>query len=141
VGKTKTASNNAATSRAGVKLLIDECLHLSLVDLAHAAGHIAYHVNHLGLGSSKDWNLISLVIEQDYTLVTNNRSDFLALYEKQVLHCGLLIIVPNVTPARQRELFRTALEHIGSRILINVVIEVAFIRNQIECVEYTFPVH
>ncbi len=28
-----------------VKLLIDECLHTSLVELAHAAGHVADHVN------------------------------------------------------------------------------------------------
>jgi hypothetical protein len=33
-----------------VKLLIDECLHTSLVELAHAAGYVADHVNYLGLG-------------------------------------------------------------------------------------------
>jgi predicted nuclease of predicted toxin-antitoxin system len=38
-----------------VKLLIDECLHTSLVELAHAAGHVADHVNYLGLGGLKDW--------------------------------------------------------------------------------------
>jgi predicted nuclease of predicted toxin-antitoxin system len=62
-----------------VKLLIDECLHTSLVELAHAAGHVADHVNYLGLGSSKDWHLIKTVRQQDYTFVTNNRSDFLLL--------------------------------------------------------------
>jgi len=34
--------------RSTVKLLIDECLHTSLVELAHAAGHVAHHVNHPG---------------------------------------------------------------------------------------------
>lgn len=58
------------------KLLIDECLHTSLLGLAHTAGHSADHVNYLGLDSSKDWELMTLVLEQDYTFVTNNRSDF-----------------------------------------------------------------
>jgi hypothetical protein len=63
-----------------VKPLIDECLHTSLVELAHAAGHVADHVNYLGLGSSKDWQLMATIRAQDYTFVTNNRSDFLALH-------------------------------------------------------------
>ena len=40
------------------KLLVDECLHVSLVDLARAAGHVADHVNYLGLRGFKDWKLI-----------------------------------------------------------------------------------
>lgn len=52
------------------KLLIDECLHTSLLELAHAAGHHADHVNYLGLGSSKDWELMDLVLERDYTVYT-----------------------------------------------------------------------
>jgi hypothetical protein len=49
----------------------------SLVELAYAAGHVAHHVNYLGLGTSKDWQLMALICAQDYTFVTNNRSDFL----------------------------------------------------------------
>jgi hypothetical protein len=41
------------------KLLIDECLHTSLLGLAHTAGHSADHVNYLGLDSSKDWELMT----------------------------------------------------------------------------------
>jgi predicted nuclease of predicted toxin-antitoxin system len=52
------------------KLLIDECLHVSLLELAHAAGHVADHVTYLGLGSSKDWDLMKLIVERDYTFVT-----------------------------------------------------------------------
>ena len=48
-----------------VKLLIDECLHTSLVDLAHAAGHAADHVNYLGLGGLKDWQLMGTIRQQD----------------------------------------------------------------------------
>jgi len=66
-----------------VKLLIGECLHTSLRDIAHAAGHIADHVNYLGLGGLKDWELMSKILENDYTFVTNNRSDFLALHGRE----------------------------------------------------------
>jgi hypothetical protein len=47
------------------KVLIDECLHTSLLELAHVAGHIADHVTYLGLGSSKDWELAKLIVERD----------------------------------------------------------------------------
>jgi hypothetical protein len=69
-----------------VKLLIDECLHTSLVEVARAAGHLADHVNYLGLGSSKDWQLMATIRAQDYTFVTNNRSDFLALHGSLAPH-------------------------------------------------------
>jgi predicted nuclease of predicted toxin-antitoxin system len=94
-----------------VKLLIDECLHTSLVELAHGAGHLADHVNYLSLGGSKDWQLMAVIGEEDYTVVTNNRTDFLGLHGKEPLHAGVIIIVPNVTPALQRELFRAVLDH------------------------------
>jgi predicted nuclease of predicted toxin-antitoxin system len=122
-----------------VKLLIDECLHTSLVEVAHAAGHVADHVNYLGLGSSKDWQLMPTIRAQDYTFVTNNRSDFLVLHGQEALHAGVIIIVPNVTPVRQRELFTAALKHIGTRDLTNTVIEVKYTRNLIECSEYALP--
>jgi hypothetical protein len=76
---------------------------------------------------------------QDYTFVTNNRSDFLVLYGQEPLHAGVIIIGPNVTPVRQRELFTGALKHIGARDLTNTVIEVRYTRNQIECSEYALP--
>jgi predicted nuclease of predicted toxin-antitoxin system len=122
-----------------VKWLIDECLHVSLLELAHRRGHIADHVNYLGRGSSKDWELMAIVMEHDYTFVTNNRLDFLALYGKKAVHAGLVVIVPNVTPARQRGLFNAVLEHVDSRHLINTVVEVNYVDQQIECVEYAFP--
>jgi len=121
-----------------VRFLIDECVHVSLIGLAHDRGDSADHVNYLGLGGSKDSELMALVIERDSTFATNNRLDFLALYKKEAIHAGLIVIVPNVTPARQRELFSAVLEHVGSRQLINTVIEVDFAGKRIECVEYTF---
>jgi predicted nuclease of predicted toxin-antitoxin system len=121
------------------KLLIDECLHTSLLELAHAAGHHADHVNYLGLGSSKDWELMDLVLERDYTFVTNNRTDFLTLYRRSQLHAGLVIIVPNVTPVLQRELFQVALDFIVDRDLVNTVVEVEYRGKDIECRQYPSP--
>jgi len=109
-----------------VKLLIDECLHTSLVEVAHAASRIAHHVNYLGLGGSKDWELMVTIRAQEYTFVTNNRSDFLVLHGKEPLHAGVIILVPNATPIRQRELFNAALAHIGARNLTNTVVEVKY---------------
>jgi predicted nuclease of predicted toxin-antitoxin system len=122
-----------------VKRLIDECLHVSLVKLAHNRGHLADHANYLGLSSSKDRELMDLIVERDYTFVTNNRFDFLALYKREAFHAGLVVVVRNVAPTRQRELFNGVLDHVGSRELINPVIEVNFIREQIKCVEYAYP--
>jgi predicted nuclease of predicted toxin-antitoxin system len=122
-----------------VKLLIDECLHTSLVELAHAAGHVADHVNYLGLGGSKDWQLMAIIRQQDYTFVTNNRSDFLVLHGREQLHAGVIVVVPSVTPVRQRELFSAALKHIGARDLTNAVVEVKYTGNRIACSEYALP--
>jgi predicted nuclease of predicted toxin-antitoxin system len=122
-----------------VKLLIDECLPTSLVQVAHSAGHLADHVNYLGLGSSKDWQLMATIRAQEYTFVTNNRSDFLALHGQEPLHAGVIIIVPSVAPARQRELFSAALKHVGARDLTNTVVEVRYAGTRIECSEYALP--
>jgi predicted nuclease of predicted toxin-antitoxin system len=122
-----------------MKFLIDECLHTSLVGTAHVAGHGFDHVDFLGLGALKDCQLMPIILEGDYTFVTNNRTDFLALYAKQKLHAGLVVIIPNVTPSRQRELFQAALSHIGTRELINAVLEVKLAGAKMECPEYSYP--
>lgn len=93
MGKTKADPNNTAYScpcGVKVKLLVDECLHTSLLEIAHAANHAADHVNYLSLGSSKDWQLMATARAQDYTFVTNNRSDFLCLHGKEPLHAGVI---------------------------------------------------
>jgi predicted nuclease of predicted toxin-antitoxin system len=122
-----------------VKFLIDECLHTSLVEVAHTAGHLADHVNYLGLGSSKDWQLMATIRARDYTFVTNNRTDFLVLHGQESLHAGVIIIVPSVTPVRQRELFSAALKHIGAKDLTNTVVEVKYAGTGIVCSEYDLP--
>ena len=97
-----------------MKFLIDECLHTTLVEVATQRGHQAQHVNWLGLSGETDWDLMPRIIAEDFTFVTNNASDFRKLYAQQPLHAGLLIIVPQVTPARQRELFDLLLEELAS---------------------------
>jgi len=106
------------------------------VQVAHASGYVADHVNYLSLGGLKDWQLLPVIREREYTFVTNNGADF-ALFGKEPLHPGIIIIVPNVTPVLQRELFKTALGHIGARDLTNSVVEVKYVRkigqNEAEC--------
>ena len=62
-----------------MKFSIDECLHTSRVQVAHAAGYAADHVNYLSLGGLKDWQLLSVVREREFPFVTNNGPDFVAL--------------------------------------------------------------
>ncbi len=122
-----------------MKFLIDECLHTSLVTVAHEAGHVCDHVNFLGLGGYKDWQLMVKIRAEDYTLVTNNRTDFIALFAQEELHPGLVIIVPSVAPSLQRQFLRAALFHIGARDLINTVLEVELIGTSAVCREYRYP--
>ena len=76
---------------------------------------------------------------EDYTFVTNNRTDFAALYAQEELHAGLVIIIPNVTPVLQRQLFRAALSHIDNRDLTNTVLEVDLTGATTTCREYPYP--
>jgi predicted nuclease of predicted toxin-antitoxin system len=122
-----------------IRFLIDECLHTSLVGLAHEAGHACDHVNFLGLGGYKDWPLMTTIRRNEYTFVTSNVTDFIALYAKEELHAGLILIMPNITPVHQRELFRAALSHIGKRELINAVLEVDLSGATAICREYLYP--
>jgi predicted nuclease of predicted toxin-antitoxin system len=122
-----------------VKLLIDECLHTSLVTVAHSAGHSADHVSHRGLGGLKDWQIMRVIREQEYTFITNNRTDFLDLHGKEPLHAGVIVIVPNVVPLQQQELFAVAMKHIGTRDLTNTVVEVQFVEGNVQCLEYELP--
>ena len=122
-----------------MKFLIDECLHTSLTPVARNAGYLCDHVNFLGLSGQKDWQLMVRIRAEVYTFVTNNRVDFSGLYAQEAVHAGLIIIIPNVTPSRQRELFRAALSHIGARDLISAVLEVDFVGATSRCREYPYP--
>ena len=122
-----------------MRFLFDECLHESLVGLAHAAGFEATHVNHLGLSGKSDRALTERIIRDEYTFVTNNRVDFIQLFGSMDLHPGLIILVPNVVPALQRALFVGALQYLSGRDLVNAVIEVSLEGKVVHCVEYGLP--
>lgn len=142
MGKKEAGPHHPAAPLGGLsvaKFLIDECLHTSLVQLAHAAGHAADHVIYIARGGAKDWQLMDIVLERDYTFVTNNRADFLTLHNRASVHAGLVIIVPNVTPIQQQELFQAALDHIGQGEIVNTVLEVEYYGDRIECREYPMP--
>lgn len=66
-------------SQECMRFLIDECLHESLLGVAHSAGFEAIHVNHLGLSGHADWDLAERIIKDEFTFVTNNRGDFVRL--------------------------------------------------------------
>jgi predicted nuclease of predicted toxin-antitoxin system len=122
-----------------MRFLIDECLHESLVRVAHAAGFEATHANYLGLNGQPDWALAERVVEDEYTFVTNNRVDFIRLFERLEIHTGLIILVPNVVPALQRALFQAALEYAPTGDLVNSVVEVSLEGNTVVCTAYRLP--
>jgi hypothetical protein len=45
-------------------------------------------------------------------LVTNNATDFRALYEREEVHPGLVILIPSVRRYQQVRLFQTALDRL-----------------------------
>lgn len=122
-----------------MRFLIDECLHESLVGVAHGAGFEATHVNHLGLSGKPDWELAERIVTDEFTFVTNNRVDFLRLFERMEVHAGLIILVPNVVPAAQLALFEGAIRYLAGRDLVNTAVEVTLRGKTVSCAEYELP--
>jgi predicted nuclease of predicted toxin-antitoxin system len=122
-----------------MRFLIDECLHESLVGVAHGAGFEATHVNHLGLSGKPDWELADRIVKDEFTFVPNNRVDFIRLFGRMELHAGLITIVPNAVPALQRALFEGAVKYLAGKDLINSAIEVSLKGKAVQCVEYRLP--
>lgn len=123
-----------------MKFLIDECLHTSLVAVAQNHGHDCFHVNWLGLSGETDWDLMPRIVAEDFTFVTNNARDFRKLYAKEELHAGLVIIVPQVLPALQRELFSAVLQELAvSEGIVNEVVEIAIDDGEAILTRYALP--
>lgn len=83
------------------KILIDENLSPSLAADAQQKGFLCSHVNHLGKTGTKDWELKRVILEGDWTFVTNNSTDFrgpanepgsAGEYSDVRLHAGLVCI-------------------------------------------------
>ena len=108
-----------------MRFLIDECLHTSLTDVANEAGHEAHHVIRRGWSGFKDYQLREVILAEEFVFVTNNARDFRKLMGETELHAGLVVIVPNVAPALQRQMFDRAIgEASRLRDLINRVVEI-----------------
>ncbi|WP_315927454.1 DUF5615 family PIN-like protein [Mesorhizobium sp. SP-1A] len=123
-----------------MKFLIDECLHTSLVAVAQQRGHECFHVNWLGLSGETDWDLMPRIVEENFTFVTNNARDFRKLYANEELHAGLIIIVPQVLPAQQRELFAVVLDELGNDgEIVNEVLEVTVSEGAAVLTRYALP--
>jgi predicted nuclease of predicted toxin-antitoxin system len=119
-----------------VKLLIDECLHTSLVKVATARLYEAYHVAHLGMNGLKDHELMLRIRDENFTLINNNAIDFRRLFRKEQIYPGLVVIVPSVVPAIQRALLETVLDYIGDRDLVNRAIEIKLTGDTSDIEEY-----
>lgn len=123
-----------------MKFLVDECLHTSLVAVAEGRGHEARHVNWLGLSGETDWDLMPRILAEDFTFVTNNARDFRKLYAQEEIHAGLLIIVPQVAPDKQRELFDALLDELDDdAAVVNEVIEIQFEDGAAVITRYDLP--
>lgn len=123
-----------------MRFLIDECLHPSLAEVGHAAGHETHHVNFLGLASTKDHDLIPRILQDDFVFVTHNAADFRRLYRFQPVHAGLIIIVPQSPPDQQRALFAAALEECGAEdALLNEALEILVEGGEVVFRRYAWP--
>ena len=90
--------------------MIDENLSVELPVLAHAAGFEAQHVNQLGLRTKGDPILMQRILDEDWTLVTNNWREFLARYKSRApVHAGLLLLVAADGIEEQMMAFKFAL--------------------------------
>lgn len=124
-----------------MNFLTDECLHTSLVEVAVARGHEATHVTYRGLSGVQDWNLMAPIREAEFTFVSNNAKDFRRLYAREDIHAGLVILIPDVPPIAQRELFDAALDDLDDAPgLINEALEVALFEGEIQISRYELPV-
>ncbi|MGE0586659.1 MAG: hypothetical protein AB7O39_16110 [Flavobacteriaceae bacterium] len=70
----------------------------------------------------------------------SNARDFRKLYAREELHAGLLIIVPQVAPDKQRELFDALLEDLrAGAAIVNEVIEIALEDGAAVITRYELP--
>lgn len=135
-----------------MKFLIDECLSPELTKLAHARGYgESSHVVWLGRAGLKDWELKPLILEDDWTFVTKNSTDFRGPLEKPgtkgqyadvVIHAGLICL--NGPPAMdldmQIELFEQAIEELETDVdLVNQVLEITFKDDALHVRRYYLP--
>jgi predicted nuclease of predicted toxin-antitoxin system len=109
------------------RFLVDENLSPGLVEPARGRGFEAMHVNHLGLRTETDWDLLKVIAEQDWILVTNNAIEFRGRYKDIGLHPGVVFLIPAVRRPEQVRLFESALDYIWAQPdLVNRALDITF---------------
>lgn len=122
------------------RFLVDENLSVVLPETAHARGYEATHVNHYGLHQSKDWDILRVIEEEDWVLVTNNVLEFQGRFRRLEVHPGVVFLVPVARRVQQIELFSAALDVIDdSPEMVNLAVEVVYAENQIRVNRYALP--
>ena len=113
------------------RFLIDENFSPALVEPARRRGFEAMHVNYLGLRTETDWDMLKVIAEQDWVLVTNHAIEFRGRYRDIELHPGVIFLLPAVRRAEQLRLFEAALHHVSTDgDMVNRALDVAFDRNR-----------
>jgi hypothetical protein len=128
-----------------LKFLIDECLSPKLVELAISRGFMeSSHVVWIGKAGLKDWELKKIVVDDDWTFVTNNSADFrgpsdepgtAGQYADVFLHAGLICLNSDtrMNQTIQVDLFASALDELGVESqLVNEVLEVDLDQNGVK---------
>jgi predicted nuclease of predicted toxin-antitoxin system len=108
-----------------IRFLIDECLSPQLADEISIDDIEITHVNYRGLSETPDHLIARWCVDNDFAVVTNNARDFRAIYSRTPIHPGLVIILPSVGLARQKELLVIAIaaaKTLGN--LVNMIVEV-----------------
>lgn len=119
------------------RFFVDENLSVRLPETAHLRGYEATHINHYGLRQSKDWDILKIVAEEDWILVTNNAFEFRGRYQKLEVHPGVVFLIPTVSRLQQIELFAAALDAIDqSPDMMNTALDVTYARDHIRVDRY-----
>jgi len=123
-----------------LRFLIDENLSVLLPKTAHARGYEAAHVNHRGLHQAKDWEILRVVAEEDWILVTNNAIEFRGRFQRLTVHPGVVFLLPAVGRGQQIELFSAALDVIArTPEMVNIALDVDYASGAIRVRRYRLP--
>ena len=135
-----------------MKLFIDECLSNELAKMAIERGYTgSTSVTWRKRAGTKDWNLVPIVVQGDFTLVTKNSIDFRGhpdkpgekgLYKDVEIHPGLICLNGpyGMDLDLQCELFSIALDELETlnRDLTNKCLEVTLPDDGDEIVAYVY---
>ncbi|MFK2891254.1 DUF5615 family PIN-like protein [Dyella flagellata] len=123
-----------------MKFLIDECLSPALATQAQARGYLdSVHIEWRGLSGKKDWDLMPIILNEDWTFVTKNSRDFRGssgsggLYAKTEIHAGLVCLngPVHMDLDMMTSLFEVALDALDhDPDLVNAVLDITLIEGE-----------